>query len=115
MTSTNTAVKSASSCFVSAGASRIPTALKELMLERGVELDPSKFYRWVQKFTPQLEAALREGQTRAASNGWRMDEAYIKVKGRWKYLSHAVDKHRQTFDVLAHTAVAVNRESRRPC
>ena len=33
--------------------------LAEIMEERGVELDPSNIYRWVQKFTPQLEAAFR--------------------------------------------------------
>jgi len=31
---------------------------------------------------------------------WRMDETYIKVKGEWKYLYRAVDKHGQTIDFL---------------
>ena len=30
---------------------------EEMLAERGVEVDHSSVYRWVQKFTPQLEAA----------------------------------------------------------
>ena len=29
-----------------------------------------------------------------------MDETYIKVKGQWRYLYRAVDKHAQTIDLL---------------
>ena len=36
--------------------------LEEMMAERGVEVDHSNIYRWVQKFTPQLEAVFRKGQ-----------------------------------------------------
>jgi putative transposase len=31
---------------------------------------------------------------------WRMDETYLKVKGRWCYLYRAVDKTGQTIDFL---------------
>ncbi|MCB1765552.1 MAG: IS6 family transposase, partial [Candidatus Competibacteraceae bacterium] len=33
--------------------------LEEMLAERGIEVDHSSVYRWVQKFTPQLEAAFR--------------------------------------------------------
>jgi transposase-like protein len=36
--------------------------LAEMMEERGVEVDHSNIYRWVQKFTPQLEGILSERQ-----------------------------------------------------
>jgi len=29
-----------------------------------------------------------------------MDETYVKVKGEWRYLDRAVDKHGQTIDFL---------------
>ncbi len=74
--------------------------LKEMMLERGIKVDHSNIYRWVQKFTPQLEAAFRKGEKRTVGNSWRMDETYIKVKGQWKYLYRAVDKHGHTIDFL---------------
>ena len=68
------------------------------MAERGVEVDHSNIYRWVQKFTPQLEAAFRKGKKRQVGKSWRMDETYIKIKGQWKYLYRAVDKDGQTID-----------------
>jgi putative transposase len=74
--------------------------LEEMMEERGVEVDHSNIYRWVRKFTPQLEASFRKGRKRPAGKSWRMDETYIKVKGRWKYLYRAVDKTGQTIDFL---------------
>ena len=60
--------------------------LEEMMEERGVPVDHSNGYRWVQKFAPQLEAAFRNGQKHPVDNRWRMDETYIKIKGQWKYL-----------------------------
>ena len=74
--------------------------LEEMMAERGVEVDHSNIYRWVQKFTPQLEAAFRKGRKRPVGKSWRMDETYIKIKGQWKYLYRAVDKAGQTIDFL---------------
>jgi putative transposase len=74
--------------------------LKEMMAERGVEVDHSSIYRWVQKFTPKLEAAFRKSKKRSVSKSWRMDETYIKIKGQWMYLYRAVDKEGQTVDFL---------------
>jgi transposase-like protein len=74
--------------------------LEEMMAERGVEVDHATIYRWVQKFTPQLEAAFRKGKKRPVGNSWRMDETYIKIKGQWKYLYRAVDRDGQTIDFL---------------
>jgi putative transposase len=74
--------------------------LEEMLAERGVEVDHSSVYRWVQKFTPQLEAAFRKGKKRPVGKSWRMDETYIKIKGQWKYLYRAVDRDGQTIDFL---------------
>ena len=74
--------------------------LAEMMEERGVEVDASNIYRWVQKFTPKLEAAFRKRQKRPVGKSWRMDETYIKIKGHWRYLYRAVDKDGQTIDFL---------------
>ena len=71
-----------------------------MMAKRGVQVDHSNIYRWVQKFTPKLEATFRKGMKRPVGKSWRMDETYIKIKGQWKYLYRAVDKEGQTVDFL---------------
>jgi transposase-like protein len=38
--------------------------LEEMMAERGLSVDRTNIYRWVQKFTPKLEAAFRKGNKR---------------------------------------------------
>src|SRR5499427_6797932 len=73
--------------------------VEELMEERGVEVDHSTINRWVIKYSPQLEEAFHR-RKRSVWVSWRMDETYIKVKGEWKYLYRAVDKHGQTIDFL---------------
>jgi putative transposase len=72
-----------------------------MMDERGVEVDHSHIYGWVQKFTPQLEVAFHQGQKRPVGNSWRMEETYIKIKEKWRYLYRAVDKDGQTIDFLS--------------
>jgi putative transposase len=74
--------------------------LKEMRRERGVEVDHTNIYRWVQKFTPQLAATFRNMKKRPVSKSWCMDETSIKIKGQWKYLYRAVDKEAQTVDFL---------------
>jgi putative transposase len=73
--------------------------VEELMLERGVHVDHATINRWVIKYSPQLEAAFHR-RKRPAWVSWRLDETYIRVKGRWYYLYRAVDKEGQTIDFL---------------
>src|SRR6266487_5197971 len=73
--------------------------VEELMEERGVELDHATINRWVIKYSPQLEEAFQR-RKRPVWTSWRMDETYIKVKGEWRYLYRAVDKHGKTIDFL---------------
>jgi transposase-like protein len=93
--------------------------LKEMMLERGVEVDHSNIYRWVQKFTPQLEAAFRKGEKRAVGNSWRMDETYIKIKGQWKGAAaqrrlqdFRHEQRRRPFPAEAHGQHEISRPQR---
>jgi transposase, IS6 family len=72
----------------------------ELMLQdRGVAVDHTTIFRWIQAYAAQLEKRLRP-HLRLTNGSWRVDETYIKVKGRWTYLYRAVDKTGQTIDFL---------------
>lgn len=72
----------------------------ELMLaDRGVEVDHTTIFRWIQAYAPELEQRIRP-HLRASNGSWRVDETYVKVKGRWTYLYRAVDSCGQTVDFL---------------
>jgi transposase-like protein len=55
--------------------------------------------RWVQHFVPVFEKKWKK-YARPVGSSWRVDETYIKVKGKWNYLYRAVDKQGQTIDFL---------------
>jgi transposase-like protein len=77
--------------------------ITEIISERGICVDHSTIYRWVQKYAPILEERCRL-HLKKSSGSYRVDEAYIKIKGTWKYLYRAVDKTGQTIDFyLSHT------------
>lgn len=72
--------------------------LEEMMVERGIEVDHTTLYRWVQRYAPEMEKRLRYFWRPSLGLSWRVDETYIKIKGKWKYLYRAVDKRGHTVD-----------------
>jgi transposase-like protein len=66
--------------------------VEELLLERGVEVDHVTVYRWVQRFTPLLADAARFTR-HSPGDRWFVDETYVKVDGRWRYVYRAIDQH----------------------
>jgi transposase-like protein len=73
--------------------------VEELLAERGVEVDHTTVYRWVQRFTPLLAEAARPCR-HAVGDRWKVDETYVKVAGRWRYVYRAVDQFGQVIDVF---------------
>ena len=71
--------------------------LEEMMGERGVAVDHTTLYRWTQRYAPELEKRSAWYRSRL-SFSWRVDETYVRVKGRWKYLYRAIDKDGATLD-----------------
>jgi transposase-like protein len=62
--------------------------IEELLAERGIEVDHVTVYRWVLRFTPMLAEAARPCR-HAVGGRWRVDETYVKVAGRWRYVYRA--------------------------
>jgi putative transposase len=71
--------------------------LVEMMAERGLSMAHTTIMRWVQRFIPEFEKRWRK-YAKPVGRSWRVDETYIKVKGRWVYLYRAVDKQGRTVD-----------------
>ena len=73
--------------------------IEEMMHERGVFVDHTTIHRWALKILPVLAAAFRRHK-RPVGGSWRMDETYVSVGGKWKYLYRAVDRDGATVDFL---------------
>lgn len=73
--------------------------LEEVMRERGVTVDHTSIYRSVQCYAPELEKRCRP-HLKPTNDSYRVDETYVKVKGRWKYLYRVLDSAGNTIDFL---------------
>ena len=59
--------------------------LEEMMTERGVTVDHTSIYRWVYTYSAEFKKRI-SNYKRFTYHTWRVDETYIRVKGKWKYL-----------------------------
>ena len=73
--------------------------VEELLAERGLRADHVTVWRWVQRYAPELERRLRR-HLKPTNDSWRVDETYVRVKGKWVYLYRAVDSSGATIDFL---------------
>ena len=73
--------------------------LEEMAGIRGTQIDHATLQRWVIRFVPLIDAAVRK-RKKPVGNSWRMDETYIKVNGVWVYLYRAVDSLGNTIEFL---------------
>ncbi len=71
--------------------------LEEMMRERGLSVDHTTIYRWVQHYAPELDKRSRP-HMKVCNDSWRVDETYIKVKKVWMYLYRAVDSQGNTLE-----------------
>ena len=69
--------------------------LEEIM----VRVDHARLNRWVVKYSP-IVAARAQSKKRPTQSSWRMDETYIRVRGKWMYLYRAGDKAGNTLDFM---------------
>jgi transposase-like protein len=73
--------------------------VEEMMHERGLNVDHSTIFRWVQRYAPEINKRIRP-HLKMSGTSYRVDETYIKVGQAYKYLYRAVDKEGQTIEFL---------------
>src|SRR3954453_18907986 len=73
--------------------------IEELFLERGLAVDHATINRWVLAYAPMIGRRLRAFH-KPHCGSVRIDETYIKVRGQWRYLYRAIDKHGEPVDFL---------------
>jgi IS6 family transposase len=70
-----------------------------MMEERGLSMAHTTIMRWVHQYDPELDKRIRR-HLKQTNDSWRVDETYIKIKGKWRYLYRAVDSKGNTIDFL---------------
>src|SRR3984885_1569078 len=73
--------------------------LVKMMAKRGLSLTHTTIMRWIQRYAPEFEKRWNRF-ARPAGRSWRVDETYVKIRGRWTYLYRAVDKEEKTVNFL---------------
>jgi len=71
----------------------------EWLAERGVAVDRSAIYRWVQRFLPLFGVAERPHRTRVGMK-WRVDETSCDFHGKQDYIYRAVAEDGQVVDAF---------------
>jgi transposase, IS6 family len=67
------------------------------MAERGLNVKHTTIMRWVHQYSPIIDERVRK-HLKNTNDSWRMDETYIKIKGKDAYLYRAVDSEGNTID-----------------
>lgn len=83
--------------------------LVEMMEERELSIAHTTIMRWIHQYGPQLEKKVRH-HLKPTNDSWRVDETYIKIKGQWMYLYHAVDTEGDTIDFYLSQSSAFLRK-----
>lgn len=69
------------------------------MSERGLSVDHTTLFRWVQKYAPEINKRIRP-HLKMSGTSYRLDETYIKVGTQWKYLYRTLDKEGNTIEFM---------------
>ena len=56
--------------------------LEDMMRERGLCVDHTTIYRWVQRYAPEIDKRCRPF-LRRTNDSYRIDETYVRVAGAW--------------------------------
>ena len=73
--------------------------VEEMMKERGLSVDHTTIFRWVQRYAPEINKRVRP-HLKLAGASYRVDETYIKVGKSCKYLYRAVDSTGNTIEFM---------------
>jgi transposase, IS6 family len=78
---------------------QLPRLCRDDCHERGIDVDQTTVFRWMQRFAPEIEKRARLYQG-VRSDSWRVDETYVRVGGKWKYLWRSIDKQGRLIEFM---------------
>jgi transposase, IS6 family len=81
------------------------------MCERGLSVDHTTVWRWVQRFAPEINRRMRP-YLKMSGTSYRIDQTYVKVGTEWKYLYRAVDSVGRTIEFMLNARRDVSAAKR---
>ena len=72
--------------------------VQEILYDRGINVSHTTIYRWVQEYGKLLYQIWKK-KNKKSFYSWKMDETYIKIKGKWHYLYRVIDADGLTLDI----------------
>ena len=76
--------------------------VEDLLAERGVNVSYEAVRRWCLRFGPTFANRLRK-RSGPGGDQWLVDEGFVRIDGRLRYLNRAVDQDGQVLDILVQT------------
>jgi transposase-like protein len=70
-----------------------------MMAERGLSLAHTTILRWVRRYTPEFVKRWNRFAT-PAGRSCRVDEIYLRIRGRWIFLYRALDRAGENVDFM---------------
>jgi transposase-like protein len=74
--------------------------VSELLLQRGFEVSYETIRMWEFRLAPLVSENLRAKRRGVAGRSWYLDETYIKVSGKCRYLYRAIDREGNLLDSM---------------
>ena len=74
--------------------------LSEILSERGFKITDETLRLWVKRLAPEVTNALRKWRKGNCGKSWYIDETYIKIKGKWRYVYRAIDRDGNLVDCM---------------
>ena len=68
-----------------------------MMEERGFSVSHTTIMRWVHEYAVEIRGRVKKFLKRS-NDSYRIDETYVKVKGKWQYLYRAINSEGKTLD-----------------
>ena len=85
--------------------------VQELLAERGINVDHSTIWRWVQRYAPELGLRQR-AHLKPTNKSWRVDETYVRARASGAtYIGRSTLKKRRLSFSYQHSATKNRRKA----